>query len=53
MADGGYCKVARAEVLEAQVILPHVPNRAIDNHGDGLLFGRRRFAYEGVTEPVR
>jgi transposase len=54
VADAGYSNGEQAEQCEQQGILPHVPaNRAVNNHGDGTLFDRSLFVYDGKTDTFR
>ncbi len=51
LADAGYSNGEQAEACEAKGILPHVPaNRAVNNHGDGMLFDRTQFTYQSETD---
>jgi transposase len=51
VADGGYANGEQATRLEAAGIVAHVPAKpAINNQGDGTLFGRERFRYRPETD---
>src|SRR5207245_7011577 len=53
-ADGGYSNGEQAGASEAQGIVPHVPvTRAVNNQGDGTLFGRNEFHYDEKTDTFR
>lgn len=54
VADAGYSNGANAVACERDGITPCVPaNRAINNQGDGTLFDRSLFDYDGVTDSYR
>ena len=50
-ADGGYSNGEQAARCEAAGILPHVPVKpAVNNQGDGTLFGREQFRYQPESD---
>jgi transposase len=54
VADAGYSNGADALACERDGITPCVPaNRSINNQGDGTLFDRSLFDYDGVTDSYR
>jgi transposase len=51
VADAGYANGEHAARCEAAGILPHVPvKRAVNNQGNGTLFGREHFRYQPETD---
>lgn len=51
VADAGYSNGEQAARCEAAGLLPHVPmTRAVNNQGDGNLFGREQFCYEQSSD---
>ena len=51
VADAGYANGEHAARCEAAGILPHVPvKRAVNNQGNGTLFGREHFRYHPGTD---
>ncbi len=51
VADAGYSNAEQAAHCEQRGILPHAPaTRAVNNQGDGGLFGRERFHYQPGTD---
>ena len=47
VADAGYSNAEQAAGCERHGILPHAPaTRAVNNQGDGGMFGRERFLYQ-------
>ena len=53
VADAGYSNAEQAAHCEQHGILPHTPaTRAVNNQGDGGLFGRERFQYQPETDTL-
>jgi hypothetical protein len=51
VAEAGYANGEHAARCEAAGILPHVPvKRAVNNQGNGTLFGREQFRYQPETD---
>lgn len=51
VADAGYSSGAQAGACEDLGIVAHVPaNRSVNNQGDGQLFDRSAFVYDGATD---
>ena len=54
LADAGYANGEQLAHLEQSGITPYVaPNRAINNQGDGKLFGAERFEYDEQMDVYR
>jgi hypothetical protein len=54
VADAGYSNGADAVACERDGITPCVPaNRAVNNYGDGTLFDRSLFDYDGAADSYR
>lgn len=51
VADAGYSSGEQAQACENQGIIPHVPAvRGVNNRGDGTLFARSDFQYDGSSD---
>ena len=51
VADAGYSSGEQAQACENQGIIPHVPAvRGVNNRGDGTLFERSDFQYDGSSD---
>jgi transposase len=51
VADAGYSSGEQAQACENRGIIPHVPAvRGVNNRGDGTLFARSDFQYDGSSD---
>jgi transposase len=54
VADAGYSNGEQFEACEEADITPLVPlNRAMNNHGDGTLYGKEAFVYDAPSDSYR
>lgn len=54
VTDAGYTNGAQVEACETRGIVPHAPaNRGVNHRGDGMLYDRRQFEYDGKSDTFR
>lgn len=54
VTDAGYSNGAQVEACETRGIVAHAPaNRGLNHRGDGTLYDRRQFEYDGESDTFR